>query len=165
MMKRRFQRLFICTAFLMVTNGHVWAQKIYAPNWESIDSRPIPQWFEDSKFGIFIHWGLYSVPAWAPTGPEIPTYSKYAEWYGKRMTDDNAVGKLFKQYHEKTYGPRFSYNDFVNGFKAELFNPDQWADLLQASGAKYVVLTSKHHEGFAMWPSKHSWNWNSMDVG
>ncbi len=166
-MRTRFHKLLIgALSFVMtVSNGNAWSQKTYAPNWESIDSRPIPQWFEDSKFGIFIHWGLYSVPAWAPTGPEIPTYSKYAEWYGKRMTDDNAVGKLFKEYHKKTFGPNFSYNDFVSGFKAEMFNPGQWAELFEAAGAKYVVLTSKHHEGFAMWPSKHSWNWNSMDVG
>ncbi|RYY16467.1 MAG: alpha-L-fucosidase, partial [Chitinophagaceae bacterium] len=113
----------------------------------------------------FIHWGLYSVPAWAPTGPEIPTYSKYAEWYGKRLTDNDAVGKMFQAHHLKTYGPDFKYNDFVKDFKAEMFNPDQWANLFEQSGAKYVVLTSKHHEGFPLWPSVHSWNWNSMDVG
>lgn len=153
--------LITCT---LTYNSDAYAQQ-YQPTWESIDSRPIPGWFEDSKFGIFIHWGLYSVPAWAPTGPEIPTYSKYAEWYGKRMTDDNAVGKLFKDYHNKTYGASFKYNDFVKDFKAEMFDPEKWADLFEQSGAKYIVLTSKHHEGFALWPSVHSWNWNAMDVG
>jgi len=156
-------RLLLSLMFLYNANGY--AQKKYEPNWESIDSRPIPAWFEDSKFGIFIHWGLYAVPSWAPTGPEIPTYSKYAEWYGKRLTDTDVVGKMFQEHHAKTYGKDFKYTDFVKDFKAELFNPDQWAALLKESGARYVVLTSKHHEGFALWPSIHSWNWNSMDVG
>ncbi|RYY17784.1 MAG: alpha-L-fucosidase, partial [Chitinophagaceae bacterium] len=75
----------VITILIFIFHVDVYAQK-YEASWQSIDSRPIPSWFEDSKFGIFIHWGLYSVPAWAPTGPEIPTYSKYAEWYGKRMT-------------------------------------------------------------------------------
>jgi alpha-L-fucosidase len=66
---------------------------------------------------------------------------------------------------EKNYPPGFTYADFAPMFKAEFFNPDQWADIFQAAGAKYVVLTSKHHEGFTNWPSKVSWNWNSMDVG
>jgi alpha-L-fucosidase len=162
--KLRIRLIALLTTVVLVYNVNGYAQK-YQPNWESIDSRPIPSWFEDSKFGIFIHWGLYSVPAWAPTGPDIPTYSKYAEWYGKRMTDNDAVGKLFQAHHLKTYGPDFKYNDFVSGFKAEMFNPDEWADLFDKSGAKYVVLTSKHHEGFPLWPSVHSWNWNAMDVG
>ncbi|MET0242278.1 MAG: alpha-L-fucosidase [Flavitalea sp.] len=160
----RFIIPLIVSVQLMVTSD-LNAQKKYEANWESIDSRPIPTWFEDSKFGIFIHWGLYSVPSWAPTGPKIPTYSKYAEWYGWRMHDKDEVGKLFMKYHTDTYGKDFKYNDFVKDFKAELFSPDQWAELLKESGAKYVVLTSKHHEGFAMWPSQHSWNWNAMDVG
>src|SRR5687768_14968163 len=100
--KMRTTLSVIFLTLALAYNGNMYAQD-YKPTWESIDSRPIPAWFEDSKFGIFIHWGLYSVPAWAPTGPDIPTYSKYAEWYGKRMTDDNAVGKLFKDYHNKTY--------------------------------------------------------------
>jgi len=154
----------IFTSIILLYNVNLYAQK-YEANWQSIDSRPIPSWFEDSKFGIFIHWGLYSVPAWAPTGPEIPTYSKYAEWYGKRLTDNDAVGKMFQAHHLKTYGPDFKYSDFVKDFKAEMFNPDQWAELFEQSGARYVVLTSKHHEGFPLWPSEHSWNWNAMDVG
>ena len=66
---------------------------------------------------------------------------------------------------KKNYPPDFSYADFAKEFTAEFFDPDAWAELIQASGAKYVVLTSKHHEGFCMWPSPTSWNWNSMDVG
>jgi alpha-L-fucosidase len=165
-MKKRFKNFTVLMILTLVMGSlTVPAQKKYEANWASIDSRPIPSWFEDSKFGIFIHWGLYSVPAWAPTGPKIPTYSKYAEWYGKRMTDNDAVGKMFQEHHKKTYGDDFKYNDFVKDFKAEMFNPDEWANLFEASGAKYIVLTSKHHEGFALWPSAQSWNWNSVDVG
>lgn len=159
---KRIYLLLLSFSFLSVGL----AQKKYDPTWESIDSRPIPSWFTDAKFGIFIHWGLYSVPAWGPVGKEWPVYSKYAEWYWYRMQSDSSkVGDAFRNFHTKTYGPNFRYQDFANSFKAELFNPAQWADLFAASGAKYVVLTSKHHEGFTLWPSKESWNWNAVDVG
>ena len=66
---------------------------------------------------------------------------------------------------DKHYPPDFKYGEFAKDFKAEFYNPDQWADIFQDSGAKYIVFTTKHHEGYCMWPSKTSWNWNSMDVG
>jgi alpha-L-fucosidase len=142
------------------------AQKTYSADWASLDARPIPQWFKDAKFGIFIHWGVYSVPAWAPVGKDYATYSKYSEWYWNRMvTDSSKVGKAFRAFHNKTYGPNFAYQDFAPMFKAELFNPQQWADVFKNAGAQYVVLTSKHHDGFALWPSAESWNWNAADAG
>jgi alpha-L-fucosidase len=151
---------------LLAINGRTNAQTKYTADWASIDARPIPQWFKDAKLGIFIHWGVYSVPAWAPVGKDYATYSKYAEWYWNRLvTDSSKVGKAFRTYHNNTYGPNLKYQDFAPMFKAELFNPDQWADVFKQSGAQYVVLTSKHHEGFTLWPSAESWNWNSVDVG
>lgn len=136
----------------------------YQPTWESIDSRPVPTWFEDAKFGIFIHWGVYSVPAYAPTQASV--YEKYAEWYWWRLLDAKAeTHSFFKAYHEKHYGKDFTYPDFARQFKAELFEPAQWASVFKKSGARYVVLTSKHHEGFTLWPSQHSWNWNAIDIG
>jgi alpha-L-fucosidase len=137
----------------------------YKPEWESLDKRPVPKWFQDSKFGIFIHWGVYSVPAWGPTGDSIGVYDKYAEWYWRKMDQPGKVQKYFKEYHTKTYGPNFRYQDFLPMFKAELFEPDKWAELFKESGAKYIVLTSKHHDGFTLWPSAQSWNWNSVDLG
>jgi alpha-L-fucosidase len=140
------------------------AQKRYEPNWASIDSRPIPSWFEDAKFGIFIHWGLYSVPAWAPTDASI--YEKYAEWYWWRLTDaKSSTHQHFRDFHTKMYGEGAKYQDFVKGFTCEMFDPKEWARIFSDAGARYVVLTSKHHEGFTLWPSAQSWNWNAVDVG
>ena len=135
------------------------------PTWESIDARATPAWFEDAKFGIFIHWGVYSVPAFAPTkDPDI--YARYAEWYWKRSTDPEMGGyAAFKAFHDRVYGEGTKYPDFAPQFKAEMYDPAAWADVFERAGAKYVVLTSKHHDGFCLWPSQESWNWNAVDVG
>jgi alpha-L-fucosidase len=156
---KRFLLLLLFFAALTL-NGQT-----YKPSWESLDKRPVPQWFEDSKFGIFIHWGVYSVPAWGPTGDSIGVYDKYAEWYWNKLVQPGKVQKYFREFHQKTYGPNFKYQDFAPMFKAELFEPDKWAQLFKESGARYIVLTSKHHEGFTLWPSEQSWNWNSVDIG
>lgn len=150
---------------MLVGIVQVRAQKVYQPDWESIDSRPVPGWFEDAKFGIFIHWGIYSVPAWAPANAEIGIYAKYAEWYWWRINEKSTAGKLFRDYHNTMYGSNFQYQDFAPGFKAQHWDPAGWAEVIKKAGARYVVLTSKHHEGFALWPSRESWNWNSVDIG
>lgn len=145
----------------------------YQPTWESIDKRPTPAWFTDAKFGIFIHWGVYSVPAYAPV---IPGKLAYAEWYWHQMVEGrdnpkaNAIETGTWAYHQKVYGTDYSYQDFAPQFRAQLFDPDQWARILSGSGAKYVVLTSKHHDGFALWPSKEAsatWGrpWNAVEIG
>lgn len=158
-MKRKIL-LSLCTVALMAS-----AQK-YEPTWESIDSRPVPQWFEDARFGIFIHWGVYSVPAWATVDKSIASGPVYSEWYWwQKNTDTSRVGDATRRYHSENFGDNFKYQDFAPDFKAERFDPAQWADLFKASGARYVVLTSKHHEGFTLWPSAESWNWNSVDIG
>ena len=127
----------------------------YENNWESLNARVVPRWFGDAKFGIFFHWGLYSVPGYTARG-------QYAEWYMKQLEDPAHPARLF---HDRTYGPNFKYEDFVSGFKAELFDADAWAKLFQRAGAKYINLVSKHHDGFCLYPSKYAWNWNSWDVG
>ncbi len=135
----------------------------YQNSWKSLDSRPIPTWFEDAKFGIFIHWGVYSVPAWRKLEPGL--YASYAEWYyAKVIYNTNNGGK---EFHNKNFGKDFKYRDFAPLFKAELFDPVDWARLFKKSGAKYVVLTSKHHDGYCLWPTKSPYkkDWNAMDVG
>jgi alpha-L-fucosidase len=82
---------FIFLFFALTISG-----QNYKPNWESLDARPVPGWFQDSKFGIFIHWGVYSVPAWGPTGDSIGVYDKYAEWYWRKMAEPGKVQKYFK---------------------------------------------------------------------
>ncbi len=133
----------------------------YEPNWNSLDQRSIPQWWPEAKFGIFIHWGVYAVPAYAPTD-EAHVYAKYSEHYANRLFSKN---EKFVNHHEQYFGKDFTYYDFASMFKAEYFNPDEWAELFRKSGARYVVLTSKHHDGFSLWPSKYSPRWNSVDIG
>jgi alpha-L-fucosidase len=153
-------------SFLFFAISTAFAQKNYQPTWESIDSRPVPEWFEDAKFGIFIHWGLYSVPAYSPTvRDKVSVYEQYAEWYWSRWSKPSKTQHYFTEYHDRVYGKDFKYQDFASHFKAEMFDPDAWAERFREAGAKYVVLTSKHHEGFTLWPSAQSWNWNSVDVG
>ncbi|VDL70231.1 unnamed protein product [Nippostrongylus brasiliensis] len=124
----------------------------FKPTWPSIDSRPLPAWYDDVKFGIFCHWGVYSVPAFR---------SEWFWWYWKGEKPDKDV----VAYINKNYKPGTTYADFAKDFTAELFDAKEFADIVASSGAKYFVLTSKHHEGFTMWPSKTSWNWNAVDVG
>jgi alpha-L-fucosidase len=137
------------------------AQKFDA-NWNSLNQRKMPTWFNQDKFGIFIHWGVYSVPAYAPVMPNSG-YS-YAEWYWYRLFEKQ---KDFIAFHNKNYGSSFAYPQFEPMFKAEMYDPNQWADIFKRSGAKYVVLTSKHHEGYALWNSAEAdktWGrpWNSV---
>ena len=136
----------ILTLILFTFNFILIAQN-YRANWESIDSRPVPEWFSEAKFGIFIHWGVFSVPAWGPTDANV--YDKYAEWYwSKLMNESSGVHKNFVEFHNTTYGANFKYQDFVSEFNCEMFKPEDWAKIFKDAGAKYVVLTSKHHEGF-----------------
>ncbi|CAG2100456.1 unnamed protein product [Medioppia subpectinata] len=123
----------------------------FTPDWESLDKRPLPQWYDDSKIGIFLHWGVFSVPSYG------------TEWFWHRWVADKK--KDFIDFMGKNYRPGFTYGDFASQFTAEFYDPKHWADVFKASGAKYVVLTTKHHEGFTLWPSKVSYNWNAMDVG
>lgn len=138
----------------------------YLPTWESVQSHTVPSWFHSAKLGIFIHWGLYSVPAWAPTTGELGKVvaeegweawfarNPYAEWYYNSM---RIPGGVTQAYHTQTYGPDFAYEDFIPMFNDAVvgWDPGEWASLFKTVGAQYVVLTTKHHDGFLLWPSAH----------
>ncbi len=116
------------------------AQGPFNASWDSLEKFKVPKWYEDAKFGIFIHWGVYCVPAFDN------------EWYPRNMyLKDNRVFK----HHVETYGPqsKFGYKDFIPMFKAEKFDADRWAELFRKSGAKYVVPVAEHHDGFPMYAS------------
>jgi len=124
----------------------------FTPDWTSLDSRPLPSWFDDAKFGIFVHWGVFSVPSFK------------TEWYWWNLNGPYPDPETVL-FHNRVYGSRFRYADFAQQFTAEMFDPAAWARMFREAGARYVVLTSKHHEGFTNWPSNVSWNWNAHDVG
>ncbi len=153
-------------ALLALASLAATAQTRYEPKWESIDKRPTPSWYTDAKFGIFIHWGVYSMPAYSKVG-------SYAEWYWNQLAKgpmDKGQPNATYEFHKKNYGENFPYENFAPMFKAEMYDPAYWAKLFEESGAKYVVLTSKHHEGFTLWPNEHAnkaWGrpWNAVEVG
>ena len=142
----------------------------YIPTWKSLKSHPLPSWFDNAKLGIFIHWGLFSVPAWAPTTGEFGTIdpdthfelNPYAEWYQNTMRIKNSPTW---NHHIENYGEDFNYSDFSEYWKAEDWDPESWADLFEQSGAKYVVLTTMHHEGFNLWPSKYNKEYSVASTG
>jgi len=145
--------LFICSVFLLAS---VFGQQNEQLDLiKKVEERAYPQWFKDAKLGIFIHWGLYSVPAYG--GKE-----SYGEWFLRGLQLEDTLRTNFMK---NTYGQDFKYKDFAALFKAELFNPEEWATLFEKAGAKYIMLVSKHHDGYALWPSKYNRNWNSVDVG
>jgi alpha-L-fucosidase len=132
----------------------------YEATIESLDKHPLPEWYAGAKLGIFIHWGLYSVPGWAPLNhpdhdfgnDDYIKYDPYAEWY---LNTVRIPGSPTEAYDREHYGPHHDYYQFAETFNKESrkWNPDQWATVFREAGAKYVVLTSKHHEGFTLWPS------------
>src|SRR5690242_2824435 len=123
----------------------------YRADWESLKNYEAPEWYKDAKFGIFIHWGAYSVPAFG------------SEWYPRMMY---VAGSPEYQHHIATYGTqdKFGYKDFIPLFKAEHFDPAAWARLFKEAGAKYVVPVAEHHDGFAMYDSGLS-DWTAAKMG
>jgi alpha-L-fucosidase len=133
---------------------------------DALNQREPPAWFDEAKFGIFIHWGPYAVPAFAPTEGTVndalvnhfddwALHIPYAEWYWNALQYPESATY---SYHVTTYGSGYSYDNFGRTFReeTETWDPDAWADLFAAAGAKYVVLVTKHHDGFLMWPSAHT---------
>jgi alpha-L-fucosidase len=123
----------------------------YQPSWESIKQYKVPDWYQDAKFGIFIHWGVYSVPAFE------------SEWYPRNMYMEGT--ESFK-HHIQDYGPQsqFGYKDFIPLFKAEKFDPEAWAELFRKAGAKYVIPVAEHHDGFPMYDCSFT-DWSAAKMG
>ena len=125
--------------------------KHFEPNWESLKNVGVPDWYINGKFGIFIHWGVYCVPAFGN------------EWYPRNMY---VQGSPEFEHHVKTYGPhaKFGYKDFIPQFRAEKFNADEWATLFKKAGAKFVVPVAEHHDGFAMYETRYN-RFNAVNMG
>jgi alpha-L-fucosidase len=123
----------------------------FRPDWNSLSQYKVPDWYRDAKFGIFIHWGVYSVPAFG------------SEWYPRQMY---LQGSVENQHHVSTYGPltKFGYKDFIPMFKAQKYDPQAWAHLFKESGARYVVPVFEHHDGFQMYDSNLS-DWTAVRMG
>jgi alpha-L-fucosidase len=146
-----FRLVLFYTCFLILKSEASERIVPYDPTWESIDSRPLPSWYDEGKIGIFIHWGVYSVPSYIN------------EWFWWSWKHDNS--SAHDKYVKDNFKPGFRYEEFAPDFTAEFFDPNEWADLFQKAGAKYVVLTSKHHDGYALWPNSYGFAWNSVAVG
>ncbi len=137
---------------------------MYEGTWDSVRTHRVPAWYDDAKLGVFVHWGLYSVPGWAPRVPDIQRLlvkagprrmlreNPYAEWYLNSM---RIKGSPTRRHHAEVYGDGYDYDNFIKVFNdaSEGANLDAIAALCQRAGARYVVLTTKHHDGFALWPS------------
>lgn len=118
----------------------------YEATFESIYAHESPPWFNNAKYGIFIHWGVYAVPGWGNTGDN----ETYAEWYWWDMNEGPDTSVRTYEYHLETYGPDVVYDDFIANFTASAFDPKEWVDLFDDAGAKYFVQVSKHHDGYAI---------------
>ncbi len=121
----------------------------YKDTVESLSSYPYPQWFEDAKFGIFLHWGVYSVPAF------------FSEWYPRMMY---YWGNPVHAYHLLRYGKKFEYKDFIPQFKAEKFDAGAWLDFFRDNGVKFIMPVGEHHDGFKMYKSDLC-KWNAAEMG
>jgi len=149
--KSRFWLISIIIIFVSVS---VFGQK-YQPNWQSLTRHQTPQWLQDGKFGIYTHWGIFSVHA----------HGTNTTWYSFAMYFD-PQGEA-RRHFEKTFGkltPEFGYKDLIPLFTAEKFNADEWAELFQKAGAKFAGPVAEHHDGFAMWDTKYS-KWNAAKMG
>jgi alpha-L-fucosidase len=126
----------------------------FLPNWESLAKYQIPEWYKDAKFGIFIHWGVYSVPGYGN------------EWYPREMYNATKSRRGIYQHHLDTYGKpsEFGYKDFIPQFKAEKFDAAEWAQLFKDAGAKYVIPVAEHHDGFPMYDSDYT-EWSAAKMG
>ncbi|MBI9018888.1 MAG: alpha-L-fucosidase [Phycisphaerae bacterium] len=154
------KNITVAIMLMFIFTAGVWADssparfKTYKPTWESLNQHDTPEWLLDAKFGIYGHWGIYSIPAFK------------TEWYGRLMYDKQTRGEDVFNHHIKKYGKQseFGYVDFIKDFTAPKYDPDQWAELIAKSGAKFAGITVVHHDGYCLWDSKFT-RWDSKDTG
>ncbi|KAG8840554.1 hypothetical protein FRC20_005557, partial [Serendipita sp. 405] len=130
----------------------------YEPSRESLMKHDVPRWWMNAKFGIFIHWGIYSVPGWVPIG-------YYEEWYHWWIHNPAQPSNILWNYHWNTYGENVVYDDFITGFNGAKFNASQWINLFHDAGAKYFVIVTKHHDGFALFDTEDTTHRSSVHLG
>lgn len=170
----RFVAVVVVLVLAFVISSKIWTARDdskaglttsgpYTADLESLNKHPLPKWFQDAKFGVMIHWGLYSVPGFAPKGKTFPqliaseyghamTHNPYAEDYANSMKDPNSPTGI---YHREHYGDA-PYSDFTKPFDAGLatWDPNRWAAQFKAAGASYIVVTAKYADGYSMWPTQ-----------
>lgn len=167
-MKNNMKILVSGALLALCGSAAVAGQKYYEATWDSLKNYEVPEWYQDAKFGVWTHWGVYSVAAYRGTHA--------AEWYPKWMYLKEDPNKPFGRYeqqgaaiaahHLEKYGSPadFGYHDFIPMFKAEKWDPDAWAELFKKSGAKFYTMTGMHHDGFAMYDSKYT-KFDAKDMG
>ncbi|MFI3286210.1 MAG: alpha-L-fucosidase [Rikenellaceae bacterium] len=150
-MSRINKLILVVIVSLFSLNGVSQEQRVYQSNWESLKKYEVPEWWKNSKFGIYFHWGPYSVPA------------HDTEWYSLWMYRE---GHKIRQYHEQTYGnlDKFGYKDFIPMFTAKKFDADKWAKLFKKAGAQFAGPVAEHADGFAMWDSDLT-EWDASEMG
>ncbi|WP_319268508.1 alpha-L-fucosidase [uncultured Draconibacterium sp.] len=166
----RIIKIFLLPAIIISISHLISAQNKYSPNAESLVNYAVPEWYQDAKLGYWVHWGLYSIPAYAG--------DHAAEWYGRWMyaVDDgsgNESGEGFEKrglktaaYHRERYGVpgEFGYKDFIPMFKANKFDADEWANLFADGGAKFFTMMGMHHDNYCLWDSENN-PMNSVKTG
>ena len=162
------------TAHISTSKGHTASQTfddidIGLEDWtadsKSLVTHEAPNWYDGAKFGIFIHWGPYSVPGWGNSTP-FESYAEWFWWYSTRINEHAAADRSgFNAYRLETFGPDLNYDDFFDNFTASAYDPKEWVDLISDSGAQYFVLTTKHHDGFSLFDAGATTNRTSLHYG
>ncbi len=151
----KLRHLIMIASVLGLSSASMGMSASYEPDWESLKKAPIPEWVKDAKFGVYTHWGVYSVPAF-----ETNVYG--GEMYAPKDRDERGIRK----YHEENYGPitEFGYKDFVPMFTAPKFDAAEWVHVMEDAGAKFGGICLVHHDGFCLWDSEFT-RWDSKDKG
>jgi alpha-L-fucosidase len=147
-----------CITLLPIVNEIFAQQKIYEPNLASIRQHQAPEWFKDAKFGMFVDWGVFSVPGWGPKVDEDRAI--YPDWYLKKMYEQED----WREYHVKTWGEDFERDDFIPLFQAKKYDPEGLVQIAEDAGMKYVIPFAKHCTGFCLWPSSYTER-DAVDMG